>query len=49
VQKRKGEACSVPVECDVDKQERLIAKHKEAKDRLVRGQVADADKDKLKE
>jgi hypothetical protein len=49
VQKRKDEACSVPVECDVDKQERLIAKYKEAKDRLERGQVADADKDKLKD
>lgn len=49
VQKRKDETCSVPVECDVDKHERLIAKYKEAKDRLDRGQVADADKDKLKD
>jgi hypothetical protein len=49
VQKRKDELCSVPVECDVDKQERTIAKYKEAKERLDRGQVADADKDKLKE
>jgi len=49
VQKRKDELCSVPVECDVDKQERTVAKYKEAKDRLDRGQVADADKDKLRE
>jgi hypothetical protein len=49
VQKRKDEACSVPVECDFDKHERLVAKYKEAKDRLDRGQVADADKDKLKD
>ena len=41
--------CSVPVECDVDKQERTIAKYKEAKERLDSGQVADADKDKLKD
>jgi hypothetical protein len=49
IQRRKDELCSVPVECDVDKQERTIAKYKEAKERLDRGQVADADKDKLKE
>lgn len=49
VQRRKDELCSVPVECDVDKQERTIAKYKEAKERLDRGQVADADKDRLKE
>lgn len=49
IQKRKDELCSVPVECDVDKQERMIAKYKETKERLDRGQVADADKDKLKE
>jgi hypothetical protein len=49
VQRVKDEACSAPVQCDVDKQERLIATYKEAKDRLDRGQVADADKDKLKE
>ncbi|MEO7729687.1 MAG: hypothetical protein ABIY55_01855 [Kofleriaceae bacterium] len=49
VQRAKDEACSIPVECDVDRQERLIAKYKEAKDRLDRGQVADADKDKLKD
>lgn len=49
VQKAKDDACSVPVSCDVDKQERTIAKYKEAKDRLDRGQVADADKDKLKD
>jgi hypothetical protein len=49
IQRRKDELCSVPVECDVDKQERTIAKYKEAKERLDRGQVADADKDKLRE
>jgi hypothetical protein len=49
VQRAKDDACKVPVDCDVDKQERTIAKYKEAKDRLDRGQVADADKDKLKE
>jgi hypothetical protein len=49
VQRAKDDACRVSVECDVDKQERLIAKYKDAKDRLDRGQVADADKDKLKE
>jgi len=48
-QRAKDDACSVPVQCDVDKQERLIATYKEAKERLDRGQVADADKDKLKE
>lgn len=48
-QKAKDDACSVPVSCDVDKQERTIAKYKEAKERLDRGQVADADKDKLKD
>lgn len=49
IQRRKDELCSVPVECDVDKQERMIAKYKEAKERLDHGQVADADKDKVKE
>lgn len=49
VQKRKDEACSVPIVCEVEKHERLIAKYKETKDRLERGQVADADKDKLKD
>lgn len=49
VQRAKDDACSVPVQCDVDKQARLIANYKEAKERLDRGQVADADKDKLKE
>lgn len=49
VQRAKDDACKVSVDCDVDKQERTIAKYKEAKDRLDRGQVADADKDKLKE
>jgi hypothetical protein len=49
VQRRKDELSSVPIECNVDKQERTIAKYKEAKERLDRGQVADADKEKLKE
>src|SRR6185436_12675282 len=49
VQKAKDDACSVSVSCDVDKQERTIANYKEAKERLDRGQVADADKDKLKD
>jgi hypothetical protein len=49
VQRAKDDACGVSVDCDVDKQERTIAKYKEAKDRLDRGQVADADKDKLKD
>jgi hypothetical protein len=49
VQRAKDDACNVPVQCDVDKQERLIAVYKEAKERLERGQVADADKDRLKE
>jgi hypothetical protein len=48
-QRAKDDACNVPVACDVDKQERLIAQYKEAKERLDRGQVADADKDKLKD
>lgn len=49
VQRAKDDACKVPVDCDVDKHERTIAKYKEAKERLDRGQVADADKDKLKD
>jgi hypothetical protein len=49
VQRAKDDACSVPVQCDVDKQERLIATYKETKDQLDRGQVADSDKDRLKE
>lgn len=49
VQRAKDAACNVPVDCDVDRQERAIAKYKDAKDRLDRGQVADADKDKLKD
>jgi uncharacterized FlaG/YvyC family protein len=48
-QKRKNEACSVPVECDPDKQEKTIAKYKEAKERLDSGAVNEADRDKLKE
>jgi hypothetical protein len=49
LQDNKDRACSVAVECDVGKHERLIAKYKEAKDQLDRGQVADADKDRLKQ
>jgi hypothetical protein len=49
VQSAKNRACSVSVECDVDRQTRLIDKYKEAKDRLDRGAVADADKDKLED
>lgn len=49
VQRAKDDACKVAVECEPDKQERLIATYKEAKERLDRGQVADADKDKLAE
>ncbi len=49
VQSSKDKACGVAVECEVDRQERLIAKYKDAKDRLDRGNVADADKDRLKD
>ena len=49
VQKAKDDACMVSVETNVDKQVRTIATYNETKDRLDRGQVADADKDKLKE
>lgn len=49
VQRAKDDACSAPVQCEVDKHERLIATYKEKKDLLDRGQIADADKDKLKE
>jgi len=48
-QAAKNRACSVAVECDVDRQQRLIDKYKEAKDRLDRGDVADADKEKLRD
>ncbi len=48
-QRSKDDACRVPAECDLDKQERTIVRYKEAKARLDRGDVADADKDKLKE
>jgi len=48
-QKRKDDACNVAVECDVDKQEKTIAKYKEAKERLDSGKVNDSDKDKLKD
>ena len=49
VQRAKDDACRAAVECDAGKQERLIAKYRETKDRLDRGQVADADKDKIKD
>jgi hypothetical protein len=49
VQRAKDDACSMPVQCDVSQQERLIANYKEAKERLDRGQVADADRDNLKD
>ncbi|MGN6109484.1 MAG: hypothetical protein ACTHU0_30535 [Kofleriaceae bacterium] len=49
VQRRKDELCSVPVECDPDRQEKTIAKYKEAKERLDSGRVNDSDKDKLKD
>lgn len=49
VQRAKDDACNVTVSCEPDKQERTIAKYKEAKDRLDRGDVADADKDRLKD
>jgi hypothetical protein len=49
IQRAKNEACNVSLECDVDKQERTISKYKEAKERLDRGQVADADKDRLRD
>lgn len=49
VQRRKDEACGVSVECDPDKQEKTIAKYKEAKERLDSGKVNDSDKDRLKD
>jgi hypothetical protein len=48
VQKAKDNACSVPVECEPDKQERLIAKYKEAKDQLDNGKLNDSDKETRK-
>lgn len=48
-QDKKDKACSVAVDCDPTKQERAIATYKDAKERLDRGQIADADKDKLKD
>ena len=49
VQRRKDDLCSVPVDCDPDRQEKTIAKYKEAKERLDSGKVNDSDKDKLKD
>jgi hypothetical protein len=49
VQRRKDDLCTVPVECDPDKQEKTIAKYKEAKERLESGKVNDSDRDKLKD
>lgn len=48
-QRRKNEACNVGFDCDLDKQQRTIENYKDAKERLDKGQVADADKDKLKD
>jgi hypothetical protein len=49
LQKAKDDACNVSVENDIDKHERSIRTYREAKERLDRGQVAVADKDKLAE
>ncbi|MEO8843612.1 MAG: hypothetical protein ABI591_16510 [Kofleriaceae bacterium] len=49
VQRNKDNLCSIPVDCDPDRQEKTIAKYKEAKERLDSGKVNDSDKDKLKD
>jgi hypothetical protein len=49
VQRRKDDLCGVPVDCDPDRQEKTIAKYKEAKERLDSGKVNDSDRDKLKD
>jgi hypothetical protein len=49
VQKRKDDACSAPVECEPDKQEKTIAKYKAAKERLDSGAVNDSDRERLKD
>lgn len=48
-QELKNKACAVAVEADPGKQERMIAAYKEKKERLDRGQVPDADKQRLAE
>ena len=48
-QQKKDDACNVSVDCDVDKQEKTIEKYNEAKTKLDRGEVNDADRDKLKD
>lgn len=48
-QRAKNEACNVSLPCEVNDHERLIAKYKDAKERLDRGQVNDSDKDRLKD
>jgi len=48
-QREKNDKCNVSASCDVSDQERLISKYKDAKERLDRGQVNDADKDKLRD
>jgi hypothetical protein len=47
VQRAKDDACNVPVDCDVDKQEWAIAKDKDAKDRFDRGQRAETRNDAM--
>ena len=42
VQRRKDDLCNVPVDCDPDRQEKTIAKYKEAKERLDSGKVNDS-------
>jgi hypothetical protein len=49
VQKRKDEVCNFAIECDVSKQEKTIAKYKDAKECLDSGKVNDSDKDRLKD
>jgi hypothetical protein len=49
IQRAKDEACNVATECDVDRQERTIERYREVKDRLERGDVNDADKDRLRQ
>jgi len=49
VQQAKDDACTVPVDCEPDKQEKTIAKYKGAKEQLDSGKVNDSDKDTLKE
>jgi hypothetical protein len=47
VQEKKDNACRIPVECEVDRQERLIERYKQAKEQLEQGNVADSDKERL--